>query len=110
MRKITEEEFKALESTFPAPDYELVRVELRMGDIVLRNPSESEYNMFQAQRLDDQQKKLAFPNLLSMCCVFPSKADLAVALKRQAGIPSNVKVVRALQYLAGEADELAGKG
>lgn len=110
MREVTEEEWKSLEQKYKAPDFELVRLDLRMGTIVFRNPTEAEYNMFQAQRLSDDQKKLAFPNLMKMCCVFPEGGELGAAMKRFPGLGSNVQVVRALQYLAGEADALAGKG
>ena len=110
LRKITDEEYKALEAKYPATSHELYKIELRMGDIVLRNPSEGEYSAFQSMRLDDAQKKTAFPNLLMMCAVFPERAELAAAVSRWPGIPSNTKVVRALQYVAGEADALEGKG
>lgn len=110
MRQITDEEFTKLQEQFPASTHELVKISLRMGDIVLRNPTQPEYGTFQALRLDESQKKTAFPNLLTMCCVFPERAELAAALKRWPGIPSNAKVVRALQFIAGEADEIEGKG
>lgn len=110
MRKITDDEFAKLKSEYPESTHELLKIELRMGDIVIRNPTEGEFGMFQAQRLDEGQKKLAFPNLLTMCAVFPDKSEVAVALKRYPGLGSNPKVVRALQFLAGEADALEGKG
>ena len=110
MRKITDDEFAKLKGEYPESTHELLKIELRMGDIVIRTPSESEYGMFQAQRLDDAQKKLAFPNLLTMCAVFPEKAEVAAALKRFPGLGSNPKIVFALQYVAGERDVLEGKG
>ena len=110
MREITGDEMKALEAKYPPPDYELVHVALRMGDIVLRNPTAAEYGAFQAMRLEQSTKKTAFPNLLTMCCVFPERAELVVALARWPGLPSNPKIVNALQYIAGEADALEGKG
>jgi hypothetical protein len=110
MRQITQEEWDALVQKYPAPGNELVKLELRMGDLVLRNPSEAEYGAFQGMRLEDSTRRTAFPNLLTMCCVFPEPAELQAAIKRWPGIPSNAKVVRALQFIAGEADELAGKG
>lgn len=110
MRTITDDEFAALSAKYPAPDHEIVKVELRMGDIVLRNPSEAEYGMFQSTRLDDTTRKTAFPNLLVMCAVFPERPELVATLKRYPGIPSNGKVVKALQFIAGEADALEGKG
>jgi hypothetical protein len=110
MREITQEEMDALSAKYPAPSNELLKVKLRMGDIVLRNPTQSEYGAFHAMRLDESQKKGAFNNLLVTCAVFPSREDLAADIKRWPGIPSNAKIVRALQWIAGEADELEGKG
>lgn len=110
MRTITDTEWEALQAKLPAPDYELVRVDLRMGTIVLRNPTSAEYGVFQSQRLDDAQKKVAFQNLLTLCCVFPERAELQAAVSRWPGIPSNARVVSGLRYLAGEAEVLEGKG
>lgn len=110
LRKITDEEWAALKTQYPAPGYELIRVELRMGDIVLRNPTETEYSAFASMRLDEAMRKNAFPNLLTMCAVFPAPDALQAAVRRYPGISSNPKIVRALQYIAGEADDLQGKG
>jgi hypothetical protein len=110
MRHITDTEFAKLKEQYPEATHDLVKIELRMGDIVIRTPTEPEWGMFQGQRLSDEQKKLAFPNLLTMCCVFPPKEELAAGLKRWPGITNNIKVLRALQYVSGEADALEGKG
>ena len=109
MRRIEDAEYQALEGKFAPPDHELIKVELRMGDIVLRNPTEAEYGAFQSMRLEQSTRKTAFPNLLTMCCVFPERAELVAAVKRWPGLASNAKIVHALQYITGEADALEGK-
>lgn len=109
-RALTSEELEALKAKYPEPQFELLTLNLRVGDIVLRNPSEQEYALFTMTISNDSTRATAFPNLLAVCCVFPEASALAALRARYPGLVRNPKVLSGLQMLAGAADELEGKG
>jgi hypothetical protein len=109
--KITDEQFAELQKRFPEPDYELARVsDLPPGDVVLRNPSEQEYNAFQAQAFDDESRRFADKNLMLMTVVFPESAVFAKWLKRYPGLQTHERLRKALRALNGSTDAAMGKG
>jgi|SRR5580658_4001144 hypothetical protein len=98
-----------LRTKFPSPEFELRAVQLRMGLIVLRNPSHAEHQMYKKQILDDDARAVASENHLMMTAVYPDNASMQRLTKRYPGLVSNVKVQRAMAYLSGQTDESEGK-
>jgi hypothetical protein len=98
-----------LRAKYPAPDFELVPLDLRMGLFVLRNPSHAEHMIVKKMAMDEAQQHLAAGNSFAMTCVYPDKAEVARAVQRWPGMVSQPRVQRALAYLSGATDELEGK-
>ena len=110
---LTDEQFQALRATYPEPQHELVRVQTRAGELVIRNPAEPEHHAFTTETWGKQGTEgypAAYRNALVMQCVYPDKATLLAALARFPGLPTSAPVMRAIKYLSGEAETLAGKG
>lgn len=108
----SDEQFAKLQETYPAPN-ELVRVSVQPGEIVLRNPSAIEYQNFTSEtwgKPGTEGYPIAYRNALVQQCVFPDRPVLLAWLSRWPGIPLSGPVMRAIKYLNGEAEALAGKG
>lgn len=107
----TDEQFESLKSQYPDPS-ELVRVSVQPGEVILRNPSEVEHNVFAVETWGKEGATgypAAYRNALVMQCVFPPKETLLAWLKRWPGMPTSPGVMRAIKYLSGEAETLEGK-
>jgi hypothetical protein len=98
-----------LRAKYPAPDFELVPLDLRMGLFVLRNPSHAEHMIAKKMAMNEAEQHLAARNSFVMTCVHPDKVALERAVNRWPGMVSQPKVQRALAYLSGATDELEGK-
>ena len=112
MAELTDEQWADLQSKYPPPDFELLRVTTRMGDLVIRNPNEVEHNAFATETWGKEGASgypAAYRNALIMQCVWPSRETLLAGLKRWHGIPTSASVMRAIKYLSGEAETLEGK-
>ena len=92
------------------PDWTLIRIGVQGGDIVIRNPSEAEHNVFSAQFWEKGGEPVAYRNALVQQCVFPDRSELLKMLSRWPGLPSNGKVAKAITYLSGMTDKLEGEG
>jgi len=99
-----------LRTKYPEPAYELRAVQLRMGLIVLRNPSHPEHQMYKQQILDEAQRHVASENLLTMTTVYPSRVAIEGLCRRYPGMVSNPRIQKAMAYLSGATDEAEGKG
>lgn len=109
---MTDEQWAELQTQFPPPA-ELVRIDVQPGQLVLRNPTEIEFNAHQAAIWGvegEAGRPAAYRNSLVMQCVYPDKPTLLKWLARWPGIALSNRVVRAINYLSGQVDSLEGKG
>jgi hypothetical protein len=75
---------------YPANELRMLRVDKRIGPVVLRNPT-------------PQEHALGEKDLFVAVCVHP--ADPAALIERFPGLTSHGAVKRALAYLAGSSSE-----
>ena len=109
----TEEQWTALQEQYPAPAFELVRVTCQPGEIVLRNPNEVEYHAFSAEtwgKPGTEGFPVAYRNAMLQQAVFPARNTLIAWLKRWPGLGHSAGVMKAIRYLSGQEESLAGKG
>ena len=92
------------------PGWRLETVAHAAGFFVFRQPTPQEYRMFTSQILDPMQQALAYTNLLVATCVHPEKADVAKAVTSYPGLPSNKRIIGALNRLSGSEDAEQAKG
>ena len=107
----TDEQFSALQAQYPDPS-ELVRVSVQPGEVIIRNPSVTEHQIFATETWGKDGASgypAAYRNALVIQAVFPDRAVLTAWLNRWPGIPTSAGVMRAIKYLSGEAETLEGK-
>lgn len=109
----SDEQWAKLLEQYPAPAYELIRVQVVAGEVILRNPTEPEYEAFSAEkwgRSGNEGLKVAHRNAVVMQAVFPDKPTLLAWLKRWPGLPMFPDMTLAVRQLCGEAQAIQGKG
>lgn len=108
---VSDEQFVALTAQYPEPSFELQKVtSARPGDIVLRNPTEDEYRVFQRAAWGDAEAQMTqWRTLLLLCAVSPGRPVLEGWLKRFPGLADNPSVRKALRELVGSAEVEQGK-
>jgi hypothetical protein len=103
-----DEEFAALQVQLPGK--RLARIKTAAGEIVCRQPTRVEHGVFKKVYFDPNvAAAVAYENLLVTTAVAPDRETLSRWLEDYPGISMNVRVVKALKQLSGEADEEEGK-
>jgi hypothetical protein len=96
-----------LRAKYPNAELQLLRIDKRVGPVVLRTPTVVEYTAYTRSLADDNSRHVAGHNLFVSVCVHP--ANPGSILERFPGFLHNKSVQRALAYLAGATSESEGK-
>jgi hypothetical protein len=91
----------------PSAEFQLLR-DKRVGAVVLRSPTEQEYQLYTRTLQEETTRATATHNLFVNLCVYP--ADPGAVLRRLPGFLHSKAVQGALAYLAGATSEAVGKG
>lgn len=79
---ITKEQVAEARAKYPEAKHYVVGKD----EVVVRPPNRSEWRRFKRALTDDSKKADAAEQLLSDCCVLPSKDELAAMLERRPGL------------------------
>lgn len=97
-------------ATQPEAMFQLLKAEARIGPVVLRSPTETEFSVWQRALEDETTKQTATRNLFMTLLMYPTPVAMAAALTRLPGYISSKQVQDALKYLTGMGAQAAGKG
>jgi hypothetical protein len=94
--------------TQPDAEFQLLRTDKRIGPVVLRSPTDVEYQLYVRTLGDETTRSTATHNLFVTTCVHPPAGG--AILQRFPGFLHSKPVQGALAYLTGATSESVGKG
>lgn len=94
-------------ATQPDAQFQLLRTDPRIGPVILRSPTEAEFQLWQRSLDDESTKSTATYNLFVTLCVSPPRGG--TVLQKFPGYLLSKPVQGALKYLTGMASDAVGK-